>query len=510
MSKRLIFRMTAPTVAISLLLLAAGVVAAWHVHRLQTRISQALLVNMSSVRAAEELEIAVREARTQLDHFLITGDRKYLDAVLPMRREINRWLAEAERWALTPHEKALTGRAREGCQRFFTELEQGASRASTEELKPKVRALIDDVLVSEVLSPTHEYLDFNEEEVDQANAQNQTLTNWLVLGLLLLGTCGCAAGLVAGFGIARGLSRALVQLSVPIRAAAGQLEDVVGPVTFAASWDLHELEGVLRQIAERIGTVVERLRQSEREALRAEQLAAVGQMAAGMAHELRNPLTSMKILVQAASARGPTGPGGEAAAAGLELGGRDLAVLEEEITRLERLVQTFLHFARPPEPEKRRVELRELVEQAAGLVAGRAAVCQGRVECLLPPEPVPAVVDPGQVRQVLLNLLINALEAVARGGTVRLRAETGDDRWVTLRVEDDGCGLPASLGPRIFAPFVSTKETGLGLGLSICKRIVEAHGGTIDAANRSEGGAAFTVRLPLARSEGKRNHEVKG
>jgi signal transduction histidine kinase len=498
MSRRLIVRMTAPTVAISLLLLAVGVLAAWQVHRLQRNISQALLVNVSSMRAAEELEIAVREARTQLDYFLITGDRRYLDAVSPMRREINRWQAETERWAQTSEEMELTGRARDGCQRFFTELERDARRAPTEDVKPKVRALIENVLVREVLDPTHKYLDFNEEEVEQAVAGSQGLADRLVMGLLLLGVCGSAAGLVAGFGIARGVSRTLVQLSVPVRAAAGQLEDVVGPVTFAASWDLHELEGVLRQIAARIGTVVERLRQSEREALRAEQLAAVGQMAAGMAHELRNPLTSMKILVQAASAQSSAGPVGDGPAAGAGLGGRDLAVLEEEITRLERLVQTFLHFARPPEPAKRRVELRELVEQTAGLVAGRAAACQGRVECVLPPEPVPVVVDPGQVRQVLLNLLINALEAAPAGGTVRVRVATGADRWVTLRVEDDGCGLPPALGPRIFAPFVSTKETGLGLGLSICKRIVEAHGGTIEAGNRPEGGAAFTVRLPLA------------
>src|SRR5262249_9690333 len=172
-----------------------------------------------------------------------------------------------------------------------------------------------EVLVREVLQPTHEYLDYNEEEVEQGVAQNQTVTNWLVVGLLSLGTCGCGAGLVAGFGIARGVTRSLVQLSVPIRAAAGQLDGVGGPITFAAGADLHQLEGVLRSIAERIGAVVERLRQSEREALRAEQMAAVGQMAAGMAHELRNPLTSMKLLVQAAQAQDSPG-----------LFGRDLRV----------------------------------------------------------------------------------------------------------------------------------------------------------------------------------------
>jgi signal transduction histidine kinase len=502
MSKRLLVRLIGPTVAISLLLLAVGVGAAWHVHRLQKNISGTMFVDVSSMRAAEEVEIDVREARSQLDRFLITRDRRYLMAVPPMRRRIDHWMAEAERWAVTPQEQALVGRAQEGCRRFFTEVERLSDSSAGDTLAPQVKALIEDVLVKEVLEPIHEYLDFNEEEVERGNAENQTLGNRLVPGLLLVGICGSGAGLIAGFGIARGVSRSLVQLSVPIRAAAGQLDEVVGPITFAASWDLHELEGVLSVIADRIGAIIERLRQSEREVLRAEQLAAVGQMAAGMAHELRNPLTSMKILVQAAQAREGNGhPAGETEPGALPrpgLGRRDLAVLEEEITRLERLVQTFLHFTRPPEPEKRRVEVRTLVEQTVGLVHGRASQRGGRIECRFPAEPVWLAVDPGQVRQVLLNLLLNALDAVPPGGAVEVGVEAGPERWLTLRVTDTGCGLPAALGPRIFAPFVSTKETGLGLGLSICKRIVEAHGGAIEAANRPGGGAVFTVRLPLA------------
>src|SRR5262249_53971178 len=156
--------------------------------------------------------------------------------------------------------------------------------------------------------------------------------------LLFLGTCGSAAGLVAGGGFARGLSRSLIQLSVLIRDAAGRLQEGIGPVTFSGG-GLVELEKVLRLLAERGGAVVARLRQRERELRHAEQLAAVGQLAAGMAHELRNPLTSMKILVQAAL-EAPGGEGGGAwASPGLS--GRDLAVLEEEITRLEGLVQSF-------------------------------------------------------------------------------------------------------------------------------------------------------------------------
>src|SRR5260370_9425923 len=134
----------------------------------------------------------------------------------------------------------------------------------------------------------------------------------------------------------RGVRGAVVRLSVPVGDAAGKLSQVVGPLVVSAGPGLEELETALHRVAAQVGAVVERLQQSQREALRAEQLAAVGQMAAGVAHELRNPLMSMKILVQSAADRGP--------AAGLA--GRDLTVLEEEITRLEQLTTTLLAVAR--------------------------------------------------------------------------------------------------------------------------------------------------------------------
>jgi signal transduction histidine kinase len=498
MSARLLFRLTAPLVASSLLLLAVGVGAAWYVQRSQKTLTDELRANVSGMRAAEELEILVRETRTRLDHFLITGDRKYLLEAPALRQEMDFWLTEAERWSLTPQERQWTARARQGHEAFHAGLEQLADDGQPEALRRRVRGLIDDLLVREILEPTHEYLDFNEAEVEQCITDNQTFAGRLALGLLLLGTCGSGAGLVAGLGFARRFSRSLIQLSVPVRAAAGQLDEVVGPVTLAPGGDLNELEGVLHVIADRIGAVIRRLRQSERETLRAEQLAAVGQMAAGMAHELRNPLTSMKVLVQAAlegdGADGRGAEGGDAGAPGLR--GRDLAVLEEEITRLDELLQSFVDFARPPRLERRTLDVRPLVEQTLGLVAGRASATGTRVRFAAPEGPVRAAVDPGQFRQVLLNLLLNALDAVRAGGDVEVDLEGRPDGGLVLRVSDTGGGLPPALGARIFAPFVTTKEAGLGLGLSVCKRIVEAHGGTVTGADRPEGGAEFVVRLP--------------
>src|SRR5262249_24910527 len=184
------------------------------------------------------------------------------------------------------------------------------------------------------------------------------------------------------------------------------------------------------------------------------------------------------------------------------LSDRDLAVIEAEMTRLERTLQSFLDFERPPRMERRRFEVRGVVERAACLLAEGAA-CQGVVVgCDRPEEPVVMEADLGQFRQVLFNLLLNALDAVPGGGTVRVELEAeggvGPSGSLAVRVSDTGCGLPASLGSRIFEPFVSSKETGAGLGLSICKQIVEAHGGSSDGADRPGGGAVFTVRFPLA------------
>jgi signal transduction histidine kinase len=120
-------------------------------------------------------------------------------------------------------------------------------------------------------------------------------------------------------------------------------------------------------------------------------------------------------------------------------------------------------------------------------------------------EPVIANADPNQLRQVLLNLLFNALDAQPRGGEVRISARfdraNPSDPQLVLTVADNGSGLPQSVGERIFEPFFSTKESGLGLGLSICRRIVESHGGTLTAANRLTGGAIFTLRFPTRSSE---------
>src|SRR5262249_44655027 len=120
------------------------------------------------------------------------------------------------------------------------------------------------------------------------------------------------------------------------------------------------------------------------------------------------------------------------------------------------------------------------------------------VEVRQPEAPAVALVDPGQMKTVTVNLLLNALDAMPRGGRllVELGAEAGGA--VRLQVSDSGTGIAAGVAERLFRPFVTTKPTGTGLGLSICRRVLESHGGRIEASNRPDGGACFTVTLPGA------------
>jgi signal transduction histidine kinase len=304
--------------------------------------------------------------------------------------------------------------------------------------------------------------------------------------------------LLLGYAVARRMHQSICQLSVRIRDAAGRLSSELRPVTLESDGDLPVLNRQMQIIVKEIEHVFERLHQREREVLRAEQLAAVGQVAAGVAHELRNPLTSVKMLVQTGLEGTPP----------VGLPGEDLAIIEHEIRRMEACIQTFLDFARPPGAERRRTDLLAVVRRALALLEGRARRQKVLLKAENPPNPVELCIDGEQIHQVLVNLMLNALDAMPHGGELRLevRPATSDPPRVTVRIHDTGPGIAAPILARLFEPFVSSKETGLGLGLSICRRLLEANGGDITGANDPEGGALFTFTLPVRQEEITTNH----
>lgn len=218
----------------------------------------------------------------------------------------------------------------------------------------------------------------------------------------------------------------------------------------------------------------------------AERMMALGEAAAGMAHELRNPLTSIKGLIQVNAK--------EFEERGLP--SDDLQVIEQEIRRMERSLEAFLDFARPPRARLEQVDLGALIGRVKALVQGRAKKQRVSIDIAAPPEPVLAYVDADQIQQLLLNLALNALDALTSGGKMEFVLRRGGGSAVEIEVIDTGPGISAHILPVVFDSFVSDKEAGVGLGLPVSRRIAEEHGGSLTAANLPGGGAAFLLTLP--------------
>jgi len=216
----------------------------------------------------------------------------------------------------------------------------------------------------------------------------------------------------------------------------------------------------------------------------AERLATIGQVAASIGHELRNPLAVMQTSVHMLSRRMPED----------ERTARHLRRVDEQISLCNTIISDLLELARDRPPERRPTDLAEVVREAAMSVPRPPDL---PLTLDIAPALPSVAVDPGQFRQLVVNLVLNAVQASeAVGGGIELRL-VSDERDLLLTVEDRGKGLTPEVLARLFEPLFTTRSTGTGLGLALCRRVVEKHSGTISASNRAGGGATFTVRVPL-------------
>ncbi|QXE93051.1 sensor histidine kinase [Geomonas subterranea] len=243
---------------------------------------------------------------------------------------------------------------------------------------------------------------------------------------------------------------------------------------------LEESYRKLQQQSERIIVIEEQLR-------RAEKLSTLGEMAAVLAHEIRNPLGSIRgtaeILKDDYSSDDP------------KKEFIDIQIRETE--RLNRVVEDFLHMARPQPTDMRPCRVQEEIETIASLVANDSKVRGVRLSVLPAAETVMVSADGEKLRQAFLNIVLNALQATTPGGTVTISTTVVDATSCEIEFADTGSGIEAATLDRIFEPFFTTKPEGTGLGLAITKKIVESHGGALTIESSAGVGTTITIRLPL-------------
>lgn len=423
----------ASAIVVSLALLVSTVAAVVYTHRLQTLMSATVADNVKSLQAAEELEFALRDIRNALLQYALQGDLALLTPLNDLDKEVRQAHLEAFKTAVVQEERDWLDELRGGYEGLSVEIEHLQDVEDVDSRKAEARRL-SDTLSHSLMPLARNFLEFNEETIEESAAAHGQTAQRLKFILVLAGFFVPITGVIVGFLASRSISR--------------------------------------------------QLDASRQELLRSEQLAAVGRLAAGMAHELRNPLTSIMMMVQTSTPEEPA----------------DFDVITDEVRRMERTIQSCLDFAKPPVLDRGAVDLRDTVQAARRLVEARVRRQQLELVVEQPSGPLVVFGDKHQLHQVLVNLLLNAIESVGVRRRIGIISESdGDD--AVVRVWDEGPGISQELLAQVFDPFVSTKPAGTGLGLSITKTIITSHGGRIDARNRAEGGAEFIIRLQRFRSE---------
>ncbi|MFA4921471.1 MAG: ATP-binding protein [Candidatus Neomarinimicrobiota bacterium] len=245
---------------------------------------------------------------------------------------------------------------------------------------------------------------------------------------------------------------------------------------------------LLRREKENITKEVYRLQDDLR---RRERFSAMGELAAGVAHEIRNPLNAISMTVQRLAREFPPAEGaGEQA--------QLIKTIRQEIERIGAIIRQFLDFARPAPLAKKSVEIDELITNVIALYQARAASQQIKIESENHLHSK-VFIDPDKITQGLINLLENALDAVASGGTVKLRVASSGRKKFSITVEDDGMGIPTENLNRIFNLYFTTKPNGTGLGLAQVYQIVSEHSGEIEVISRPGQGTRFVLTIPIMR-----------
>ena len=304
-------------------------------------------------------------------------------------------------------------------------------------------------------------------------------TKYILYGLVVLGPLVSA---VLGFVFILGLTRPVkVLVESTRRLKSGDLDHRV----VALKDEFGELATAFNEMAGSLKEQIQKMR-------RTEQMVVVGELAAGLAHEIKNPMAGIKVAMSVLSEEAYISP-------------EDKSVLQKvvaEITQLDGLMKSFLNFAKPQKPRLEPVNVNQMLNTTLTFHLKHQAVGaggSGRIEIVkefgkLPP----TLADRTQLQQVFLNLFLNALHAMPRGGELGVRTSLLEDgKSIRIEVSDTGSGIREDLINKVFQPFFTTKPKGTGLGLAISRQMIEQHDGTIAVANRPGGGVLFTIRLPV-------------
>lgn len=470
------------------LTLGGAVVTVVSIHRINGLLASVVDGNVAALEAAQELESALTVQKGLLTYYFLDGDSSWLRSLEEHRAQLEGCLKRARETAFSGAQRDVLNEiesrtiryshARDEVIKHYQKGDREGGFALHRELRQQFGAIHDLCL---------RYMGLHKASI--AGVRVDLAAD--VRSLRILSFMGMAAALSLGGLLAYIL---IHQVLGPLRRMAMETDPSIkgGRV-------VDEVKAIgqrVRSLIEDVDQTQTELQQSREHLVQSEKLALVGKLAAGVAHSIRNPLTSVKMRLFSLERSLQLSPTEK----------EDMDVISEEIRHLDTIVRNFLEFSRRPKLKIQSVSPSDVVDMATQLLRHRLESYGVEVE-LYRQRQLPKIdADPEQLKEVLVNLIVNACDATGEGGKIVIREEEGVTdpigHVVVIRVSDNGPGVPEAIKDKIFQPFFSTKEEGTGLGLSIAARIIEDHNGCLSLRSREGKGATFIITLPCRAEEG--------
>ncbi|MCE5335973.1 MAG: MCP four helix bundle domain-containing protein [Desulfobacteraceae bacterium] len=470
----------AALVAIALM---GGGTTVWMVHRMDGALSSVISSKTAALNAGQEMESSLGMQRGLLSYYFLDGNSEWLTQLDQQRFAFEKWLKRARELADSDVEREILNSVESRYIRYVN------MREEVVELYKKGRMEEGYKMHRDVRSPFFSIRDLLEQYKQVQYDTIGALSAGIRSQVAFFDAAAILAMLVA---VCLGIALAVLFLKrvlFPIRLLA-DAADKEGLNSVDEADEVKALGDKIQKLIERVDSTRSQLEQSREHLLQSERLAQVGKLAAGVAHSIRNPLTSVKMRLFTM----------ERTLSLADAEKEDFDVIAEEVRHIDTIVQNFLEFSRPPKLKIQKVSPSDVVDMAIQLLHHRIESYGVSVD-LIRQRKLPDIDgDPEQLKEVFVNLIVNACEATGDGGKILITEEEGVaepmGRVGVIRVSDNGPGVPEAIREKVFEPFFTTKEEGTGLGLAIAARIIKDHRGWINIKGRSGKGSTFIITLP--------------
>ncbi|MBW2609891.1 MAG: histidine kinase [Deltaproteobacteria bacterium] len=473
-------------ISLVLITFVGGLVMVWYTYRIEGLFARIIDRNVAAFQVAEALETALVSQKGFVTYFFLDNDPDWLRQLGEYRQIFKERLREAASLVETEDQKEIVSLIESEYGRYIELKDRVIAyyKAGERDIGSKVHKDVRQHFLK-TLDLCAKYKDFYTKEINQVRDQSLYEARRL---RVIAGTAVLFA-LILAFILFIVLVRHILD---PVRKLAVEA-DRQGMSTGSGD-EVKALSRSVRGLIEDMNHTHIELEKSRETLLQSEKMATVGRLAAGFAHSIRNPLTSVKMRLFSLSRT-------------LRLSvpqNEDFKVISEEINHIDTIVQNFLEFSRPPKLKKQEISPSEIVDLALQLLRHRLESYDVDIE-IERKKPLPKIqADPEQLKEVFVNIIVNACEAMEFGGMVKISEEEGFEKLlgkvVTIRLTDNGPGIPESIRDKIMQPFFTTKEEGTGLGLSIASRIVAEHGGRFDMVSEEGQGTIIIITLPIMES----------